>query len=88
MLLFPARAEEENRLQKCVAELLGKSRPDLVWVDNLSQNHRFWGIYPLFMEGGFLTRNVILPLGDYRLILSEGSRLSFTGAHQESSCAG
>lgn len=85
MILFPAKAEEENRLQKCVEELLGKSRPDLVWVDNLSQNYRFWGIYPLYAADGFLTRDVILPLGDYRLILSKNSRLSPVDAPAESS---
>lgn len=88
MILFPAKAEEEKRLQKCVAELLGKSRPDLVWVDNLPQNYRLWGIYPLFTKGGFLTRDAILPLGDYCLILAKDSRLSLTDASVEGSCVG
>ncbi len=88
MVLFPAKAEEDTRLKECVAKLLGQNRPELVWVDNLPQNYRFWDVYPLFTAGGLLTGDVILPLGDYCLILTKDSRLSPAGALEEGSFAG
>ncbi len=76
MIIFPANRDiEKSILEERVKELSGSNIPDLVWVDNLAENYRFWGIYPLFAPGGVLTRDVILPLDAYGMILPKGCKI-------------
>ena len=76
MIIFPAKRDiEKSILEERVKELSGSNIPDLVWVDNLAENYRFWGIYPLFAPGGVLTRDVILPLDAYGMILPKGCKI-------------
>lgn len=80
MVIFPAKKDiEESLLEERVAELSGSNIPDLVWVDNLANNYRFWGIYPLFAPKGVLTRDVILPLDAYGMILPKGCKIEKSG---------
>lgn len=75
MVIFPAKEEEESILEERIREVSGTNIPDLVWVDNLVENDRFWGIYPLFAPKGTLSRDVILPLGNYGVILLKGCKI-------------
>lgn len=75
MVIFSAKKEESQLLEKRVKELLGSELPDLVWVNNLQENYRFWGIYPLYAPKGSLLRDTILPLGRYGIVLPKGSSL-------------
>lgn len=80
MVIFPAkRSIEESILEERVKELSGSNIPDLVWVDNLAENYRFWGIYPLFARRGVLTRDVILPLDAYGMVLPKGCKIEKSG---------
>lgn len=75
MVIFPAKKQEEQLLEERIRELFKSSLPELVWVDNLPENYRFWGVYPLFAQNGRLLKDAILPLGAYGLILPKGSRI-------------
>ncbi|MCL2260385.1 MAG: hypothetical protein FWC15_03415 [Fibromonadales bacterium] len=78
--LFPLQPVQDfSVFKQNVLSLLEPRAPLIAWIDNTSENYRFWNLSSLYAENGVLTRSAMFSLGEYQTVICKGASINETG---------